>query len=115
MKHVLAFVFLSGLVFTATAQVRARNAAAENGRRVFMKQGCFRCHGTDGQGGGSAGPRLAPDPPPVDVLINYVRKPSGQMPPYRNQVSDEELRDIQAYLATIPPPPQVKNIPLLNQ
>ncbi len=114
MKCVLAILLLTGLAFTAIAQVRNKNGNAENGKRVFLKQGCFRCHGTEGQGGGTAGPRLAPAPPSADALINYVRKPFGQMPPYRNQVSDEELRDIQAYLASVQPPPPVKDIPLLN-
>ena len=115
MKPVLTFLFVTGLAVTAMAQVRDKKAMVENGKRVFLKQGCFRCHGTEGQGGGStAGPRLAPDPLPADVLINYVRKPSGQMPPYRNQLTDDDLRDIQAYLASIPPPPPVKDIPLLH-
>jgi hypothetical protein len=30
-------------------------------------------------------------------------------------VSDQDLRDIHAYLATVPAPPPAKDIPLLNQ
>lgn len=86
---------------------------AENGKRVFMKQGCFRCHGTEGQGG--AGPRLAPNPLATAALIKYVRNPSGQMPAFTTQVTDAELADVRAYLATIPPPKPLKDIPLLNQ
>jgi mono/diheme cytochrome c family protein len=37
------------------------------------------------------------------------------MPPYTNQVSDSDIADIRAYLATVPAPPAVKDIPLLNQ
>jgi mono/diheme cytochrome c family protein len=36
------------------------------------------------------------------------------MPPYKNQVSDAELTDVRAYLATVAAPPPVKDIPLLN-
>lgn len=100
------------LVCTGVALAQAPGNV-EKGKSVFLKQGCFRCHGTDGQGG--AGPRLAPNPPATAALIQYVRKPSGQMPPYTNQVSDRDLTDIRAYLASIPPPPAVKDIPLLNQ
>src|SRR5689334_6095233 len=92
-KRVLAFIFIIALACTVAAQDRSPSGRADNGKRVFLKQGCFRCHGTEGQGGGTAGPRLAPDTPSVDVLISYVRKPAGQMPPYRNQLSDDELRD----------------------
>jgi mono/diheme cytochrome c family protein len=86
---------------------------AANGKQLFIKQNCFRCHGTDGQGG--AGRRLTPNPLATPAFIKYVRKPSGQMPPYANQLTDAELTDIRAYLATIAPPKPVKDIPLLNQ
>jgi mono/diheme cytochrome c family protein len=86
---------------------------AVKGKAVFIKQGCFRCHGSDGQGG--AGARLTPKPISTAALIKYVRNPSGGMPPYKSQVTDADLADVRAYLATIPPPPAVKDIPLLNQ
>jgi len=95
------------------AQAPPGGDAAANGKQIFMKQGCFRCHGTDGQGG--AGRRLTPNPLATPAFIQYVRKPSGQMPPYTTQLTDAELTDVRAYLATIPPPKPVKDIPLLNQ
>jgi mono/diheme cytochrome c family protein len=100
-------MLLAGFASLALAQ------SADNGKKVFVKQGCAACHGTDGQGG--AGPRLAPNPSPAAALIKYVRKPTGTMPPYTNQVTDVELADIRAYLATIPAPPPLKDLPLLNQ
>ena len=54
-------------------------------------------------------------PLPLPALIAYVRKPSGSMPPYVSKVlSNAELAEIRAYLASIPEPPPVKGIPLLN-
>jgi len=99
----------------SAAGVCAAQAAgnAENGKRVFIKNGCAACHGTQGQGG--AGARLAPNPPATAALIRYVRNPAGGMPPYKSQVTDTELTDVRAYLATVPAPPAVKDIPLLNQ
>ena len=45
-----------------------------------------------------------------------IHIPKGQMPPYTAKVvSDAELGDIRAYLATIPEPPPAKSILLLNQ
>ena len=84
----------------------------ENGKLLFLKHGCSRCHGTVGQGG--AGARLAPNPLATAALIKYVRKPTGTMPPYTNQLTDAELGDIRAYLASIPAPLPLKDIPLLN-
>ncbi len=88
---------------------------AENGKREFVKLGCYTCHGYEGQGGG-AGAKLAPKPIPTAALIAYVRHPKGSMPPFTAKVvSDQVLTDIHAYLASVPAPPPVKDIPLLNQ
>lgn len=90
-------------------------ASAEHGKIVFMQKGCWECHGTMGQGA-STGPRLAPNPIPYAALANFVRTSSRVMPPYRKEIlSDGDLADIYAYLQSIPKPPNVKAIPLLNQ
>ena len=116
-----AFVLVAALVmllFTLPGSGRqAPNAApagnAERGKATFMRVGCYECHGTVGQGG--TGPRLAPNPRTVESLTAYVRKPAG-MPAYSAKVlPDAELADIRAYLASVPAPPPVASIPLLNQ
>lgn len=110
MKTLAATASLA-LMFAAFALAQS---PVEKGKALFLKQNCFRCHGTEGQG--TAGPRLTPNPPSTEVLIKYVRHPKGSMPAYCEKcVSDEELTDIRAYLASIPPPKPVKDIPLLNQ
>jgi len=89
-------------------------ASAEKGRENFMKNGCWQCHGTWGQGG-SAGLRLAPNPKPLAYISAFIRHSNGPMPPYTTQVlSEEDLGDIYAYLQSIPASPDPKNIPLLN-
>jgi ubiquinol-cytochrome c reductase cytochrome c subunit len=105
------FVALS-LGAALLVSVRAQDTGnADNGKKLFFKNGCYECHGTVGQGG--TGPRLAPKPLAATALTAYVRKPGGGMPPYSAKVmSDLEVADIRAYLATIPEPP--KDIPLLK-
>jgi ubiquinol-cytochrome c reductase cytochrome c subunit len=86
----------------------------ENGKRLYIRDGCYECHGYAGQGG--AGVRLAPKVLPIAALIAYVRHPSGAMPPYTAKVaSDADLADIRAFLASLPTPPPLSSIPLLNQ
>jgi mono/diheme cytochrome c family protein len=99
--------------FAILAGVCSAQGNVANGKNVFVKNGCAACHGTTGHGG--AGARLTPNPSATAAFIAYVRKPAGNMPPYTNQVTDAELTDIRAYLATIPAPPAIKDIPLLNQ
>ena len=86
---------------------------AENGKRIYTSYGCYQCHGYAAQGG--AGSRLAPNPISFAAFVRYIRHPRGQMPPYTSKVvSDSELADIHAFLRTLPQPPAVKDIPLLN-
>ena len=108
------FVVLLLAVGSLVAQSPA-SGNAENGKRQFVKLGCYTCHGYQGQGG-AAGAKLAPHPIADGALIAYVRHPAGSMPPFTKKVvSDEDLRDIHAFLASVPAPPPAKDIPLLNQ
>jgi mono/diheme cytochrome c family protein len=109
-------LFLSLVLFVGFGVLLAQTPAgnAENGKRLFVRDGCYECHGYAGQGG--AGARIAPKVLPAAAFIAYVRHPAGAMPPYTAKVaSDADLTDIRAYLATIPEPPPLKNIPILNQ
>jgi ubiquinol-cytochrome c reductase cytochrome c subunit len=90
-------------------------ASAEKGKQLFIKNGCWQCHGERGQGG-IAGLKLAPDPIPFDTLKTFVRTTNRAMPPFREAIlPDEDLADIYAYLQSIPKGPDAKSIPLLNQ
>ncbi len=113
MKNLL---ILAALLAAPAAFAQAPNAGnADNGKKVFERMICSACHGHDGQGG-SSGPRFGVKPPALPVLIAYVRRPAGNMPPFSAKVvSDQELADIHAYLASRPAPPPLKDIPLLNQ
>ena len=89
-------------------------ASAENGKRVYMRVGCWQCHGTVGQGG-TAGPKIAPDPLPYETLAAFVRTTNRAMPPYRETVlPNDDLADIYAYLQAIPKPPPAESLPLLK-
>jgi ubiquinol-cytochrome c reductase cytochrome c subunit len=104
---------------TATAQEpAAANSPAGNakaGQTLFLKIGCYQCHGNEGQGG-AAGPRIGRSPMlALRNFIAYVRAPRGEMPPYTAKViADKDLGDIYAYLASLPPAPAVESIPLLK-
>ena len=101
---------------TAAGETPAAPGDAANGKRVFFADGCFYCHGTTGAGGGNAGPRLAPNPLPLEGVKAKVRTASGRMPVYSPAVlQDSEVTDIVAYLRSIPAGKQAKDIPLLNR
>jgi mono/diheme cytochrome c family protein len=88
---------------------------AENGKKIFVRDGCYQCHGYAGQGT-IAGARLGPPVLNAQGMIRYIRKPAGAMPAFSDKVlSDQEVNDIFAYLKTMPAPKPVKDIPLLDQ
>jgi mono/diheme cytochrome c family protein len=79
-----------------------------------MQNGCYECHGTQGQGNLSAGPQLAPHPIPYENFMSYVRKPRQDMLPYSAKILPENVaRDIYAYLRAIPAAKSYDQIPLL--
>jgi ubiquinol-cytochrome c reductase cytochrome c subunit len=90
-------------------------ASAEKGKAAYVQHGCWQCHGFQGQGG-VTGPKLAPDPIPIEAFTAFVRATDRGMPPYMEAVlSNEDLADIHAYLQSLPKPADYKSIPLLNQ
>ena len=121
-RVMLAAVLAAGLAMTgartAVAQPQpqpapAADGDAAHGKKLFMADGCYECHGTVGQGG--VGLRLAPGPLPAAAIAAYIRNPTGEMPPYTSKVvSDNDITDIHAYLASMPKPPALADIPQLN-
>jgi len=87
----------------------------ETGKTLFMKYGCFECHGREAQGGAGTGPKLGPAPIPFSAFVYQVRSPRDQMPPYTSKVlSDAELADIYAFVQAAPQPPKVDSLPQLK-
>ncbi len=113
-KRVTSIAFqLSALALMALTQ-SAQAASAKEGEVAFMKNGCWQCHGTQGQGG-IAGLKLAPNPKPLAYFNAFIRNTVGPMPPYSEKIlSGDDLANIHAYLESIPPSADPKTIPLLQ-
>lgn len=80
---------------------------------LFKKVGCYQCHGNEAQGGLS-GPRIGPSLFPSTRFFEYLRKPTGEMPPYTVKVlSDQDIADIYAWVQARPRPPAVNTLPQL--
>lgn len=114
MRSGLIVVVVTGLATAWAAAGREGGAPpqAPTGRNVYVDKGCHYCHGYDGQGAVSTGPRIAPEPLPKDAFFEFVRRPPNVMPAYPPEVlSGEELERIYEYVASIPEPPDVESIP----
>jgi mono/diheme cytochrome c family protein len=117
----LLFLLPAGLLTHAVVRAQSSDAApngnAQNGKKLFKSDGCYECHGTEGQGAQQTGAaRIGPPQLSFEGFQSYIRKPTGQMPPYTSKVvPDQDAADIYAYLKSIPMPPKGKDIPLLNK
>jgi mono/diheme cytochrome c family protein len=111
-SHLGLAALAAGLVL---AQGPALAASAEKGKELFVKNGCWQCHGFVGQGG-VAGPKIAPEPMPAEAFVSFLRNSNRGMPPYSETIlPTADVADIHAYLASIPKPGDAKDVPLLNQ
>ncbi len=70
------------------------------GEALYRETGCVLCHGLKAKGG--IGPSLAGTEYEFITFLISVRTPSELMPPYlEDQVTDQEIRDILAYLLSL--------------
>jgi mono/diheme cytochrome c family protein len=109
---------LLGLLIAASSAASAQTpqGSVERGKKLYQEKWCHSCHGTVGQGGErGAGPKIAPNPFPYDAFVMQTRRPRANMPRYPVEVlSDQEMADIYAYVASIKPGPAAKDLPLLR-
>lgn len=88
-----------------SGQNSAAGANADRGKQIYLKVGCYQCHGRAGQGAPASGPRLGPQGLALEPFVRYVRQPRGEMPPYTARIlTDAELADIHAFLRSLPRP-----------
>jgi mono/diheme cytochrome c family protein len=96
------------LILAPSRMTNARPAGdPQNGKKVFEKLGCFRCHGSAGEGmsqarNESGPPKIASTHLSLQDFVQSIRAPKGQMPPFgAKQVTDAELANIYAFLQTV--------------
>ncbi len=101
-------ILTGSLLFTAmlgaTASAGTLNAAGE-GRRDFLQWNCYSCHGMNGAGG--MGPNIQ-HAESGDLSEAVMSGEEGGMPSFRKIVTSADVKNLQAYLASI----GTKNEPL---
>jgi mono/diheme cytochrome c family protein len=114
--HAVLISFLYLFNGMQVASAATAEDAVTRGKTVFMRNQCYSCHGTEGQGGErGAGPRIAPQPFPFVAFEMQLRTPRGVMPRYPVQSIDvAQLKDLHAYLESIPVGTAPTQIPLLH-
>jgi mono/diheme cytochrome c family protein len=116
-----AFITLVLLTMAGTGVAQNQPAAplaaptgnAQRGKVLFESSlRCYACHGFDGQTGS---PRLVPMSRAEDIFLAYVRKPATQGMPSFVAQPEADLRDVYAYIRSIPQAaPAADNVPLIK-
>lgn len=106
---ILSLIVASTLSSSAAPQ--KAGGSAKSGAALFSDKGCTYCHGSAGQGA-KKGPAL------TDVwkdktwtnekITNQILNGGQKMPPFQDSVSDDEVKDLIAWLRAknkpVPPP-----------
>ena len=73
---------------------------AAAGQAVFNAAGCGGCHTLAEAGAsGEVGPNLDEAKPPYDLVLERVTNGKGAMPSFSDQLDEEEIRNVAAYVA----------------
>jgi mono/diheme cytochrome c family protein len=113
-------LFLGGVGLLIGVSARAQDTPpgdAAEGKRLFLADGCFLCHGRAGEGGALNGPApiLAKTQLPFEGFAGQVRQPINDMPAYSEQVmSEKQIADIYAFVQSLPGPRPIKDVPILS-
>jgi len=106
-----AVVALIALIAVTAAPVPIQAAAARhyraddngdpiNGRKVYLRENCYICHG--GRVGGGMCPSFRDDPrDESDVEDAVLNGTSSGMPSFRGRVTQREIVNIASYFATL--------------
>jgi mono/diheme cytochrome c family protein len=71
-----------------------------DGRSIFAANGCGSCHTlADAGTTGTIGPNLDQSKPSVELAIDRVTNGSGQMPSFKEDLTEEQIRTVAEYVS----------------
>ena len=73
---------------------------ATKGKAVFASAGCGGCHTfSKANSSGTVGPNLDDASPSFDKVVTQVTNGGGPMPAFKDQLSEQEIRDVAAFVS----------------
>jgi mono/diheme cytochrome c family protein len=98
---------VEGTVPTQTAETETKAAEEpagggdpEAGKDVFAEAGCGTCHTlADAGTTGTIGPNLDEAKPSFELAVERVTNGMGAMPPFRDQLTEQQIQDVAAYVS----------------
>lgn len=85
---------------TTSAAPTGPKGDAAAGKQVFASAGCGGCHTLAVAGtSGTVGPNLDEAKPDYALVVERVTNGRGAMPPFKGQLSDQEIADVAAFVS----------------
>lgn len=86
---------------TSEGEEEAGEGDPANGKTIFAAQACGSCH-TLGDAGtsGTVGPNLDEAEPDFNEVVDKVTNGAGVMPSFEDKLSEQEIKDVAAYVST---------------
>ncbi len=90
---------IGSLPESTTEQVTVPEGDAAAGAEVFASAGCGSCHTLAAAGStGNVGPNLDESKPTAERTYVQIQNGGGGMPPYQDQLSEQQIADVTAYV-----------------
>jgi cytochrome c6 len=75
-------------------------AGGSDGKSIFASAGCGSCHTFQAAGSsGTIGPNLDEAQPSLELAIERVTNGKGQMPPFRDTLSNDQIRAVAEFVS----------------
>ena len=85
---------------TSSTTGTAATGDPANGAKVFASAGCGGCHTfSKASSSGSVGPNLDDLGPSFDTVVHQVTNGGGAMPSFKDELSEQEIRDVAAFVS----------------
>lgn len=100
MRALLGLLGAAVTLVVIVPSAAARDGNAVTGRAIFVRDNCYSCHGTFGEGG--MGPNLREDRPNDDDIRRAVLRgtPTG-MPAFRGLLNNRDVQNLIAYIRSL--------------
>jgi cytochrome c oxidase subunit 1 len=84
----------------ATGTTGEQGGALARGKQVFESAGCGSCHTlAAADASGQVGPNLDQTKPTRALVVNRVTNGFGAMPPFKDQLSQQQIQDVAAFVS----------------
>jgi mono/diheme cytochrome c family protein len=93
------FQSVAGLGLVLAATMASALGPAEEGRRVYLEQNCYGCHG--GRGGGGMGPAFRREGADLGDVSEAVRRGESKGMPAYPKLTAQDIQNLTAYFRSL--------------